>query len=157
MTAGLYAGVVSLIKDLNGNHVVQRCLQRLGPTDSEVCCVICLCCLCECECFARLSRLSTRGWIQTRIGRVRWKVCCAVLSSAHQTLTHIHSQTHSLPVFATHTQFIYQAAGQHCCEVATHRHGCCVLQRCIDFATPSQRKELVEHIASHALSLSQVS
>ena len=29
-------GVVSLIKDLNGNHVVQRCLQRLGPSDSQV-------------------------------------------------------------------------------------------------------------------------
>lgn len=28
-------GVVSLIKDLNGNHVVQRCLQRLGPDDSQ--------------------------------------------------------------------------------------------------------------------------
>lgn len=28
-------GVVSLIKDLNGNHVVQRCLQRLGPEDSQ--------------------------------------------------------------------------------------------------------------------------
>ena len=27
--------MVSLIKDLNGNHVVQRCLQRLGPEDSQ--------------------------------------------------------------------------------------------------------------------------
>lgn len=31
----LRGGVVSLIKDLNGNHVVQRCLQRLGPEDSQ--------------------------------------------------------------------------------------------------------------------------
>jgi len=31
----LKPGVVSLIKDLNGNHVVQRCLQRLGPDDSQ--------------------------------------------------------------------------------------------------------------------------
>jgi hypothetical protein len=29
------AAQVSLIKDLNGNHVVQRCLQRLGPEDSQ--------------------------------------------------------------------------------------------------------------------------
>jgi hypothetical protein len=64
-----------------------------------------------------------------------------------------HTTQHTRPL----SQFIYQAAGQHCCEVATHRHGCCVLQRFIDFATPGQRKELVEHIASHALSLSQVS
>lgn len=31
----LAPGVVHLIKDLNGNHVVQRCLQRLGPEDSQ--------------------------------------------------------------------------------------------------------------------------
>eukprot|EP00775_Hariotina_reticulata_P010966 gene10966-11121_t len=33
--SALGPGVVSLIKDLNGNHVVQRCLQRLGPDDSQ--------------------------------------------------------------------------------------------------------------------------
>jgi hypothetical protein len=30
-------GVVELIKDLNGNHVVQRCLQKLSHEDSQVC------------------------------------------------------------------------------------------------------------------------
>lgn len=79
---------MSLIKDLNGNHVVQRCLQRLGPEDS---------------------------------------------------------------------QFIYDAAVACCVEVATHRHGCCVLQRCIDFATPGQKQALVMEVARHALVLSQVS
>lgn len=83
----LKPGVVSLIKDLNGNHVVQRCLQRLGPEDS---------------------------------------------------------------------QFIYDAACSYCIEVASHRHGCCVLQRCIDFATAQQRRRLVEEIARNALVLSQV-
>ncbi len=83
----LRPGVVSLIKDLNGNHVVQRCLQRLGPEDS---------------------------------------------------------------------QFIYDAAVAHCVEVATHRHGCCVLQRCIDFATPPQKQSLVLEVAKHSLVLSQV-
>jgi hypothetical protein len=85
--SALGPGVVSLIKDLNGNHVVQRCLQRLGPDDS---------------------------------------------------------------------QFVYDAAAAHCTEIATHRHGCCVLQRCIDFATPTQKTELVGEIARHALPLSQV-
>ncbi len=85
--SSLTPGVVSLIKDLNGNHVVQRCLQRLGPDDS---------------------------------------------------------------------QFIYDAAAEHCVEIATHRHGCCVLQRCIDFATPQQKERLVEEIGKRALVLSQV-
>jgi hypothetical protein len=85
--SALSPGVVTLIKDLNGNHVVQRCLQRLGPDDS---------------------------------------------------------------------QFVYEAAKAHCVEVATHRHGCCVLQRCVDFATPTQKAEVVAEVARNALVLSQV-
>ena len=83
----LRGGVVALIRDLNGNHVIQRCLQRLGPEDS---------------------------------------------------------------------QFVYDAACGHTKDIATHRHGCCVLQRCVDFATPIQKQRLVKEIAANALVLSQV-
>lgn len=31
----LSPGVVKLIRDLNGNHVIQRCLQRLNPTEAQ--------------------------------------------------------------------------------------------------------------------------
>jgi len=82
----LKPGVVHLIKDLNGNHVVQRCLQRLGPEDS---------------------------------------------------------------------QFIYDAAIGCCVEIASHRHGCCVLQRCIDFATHEQRTAMIMEISANAFVLSQ--
>lgn len=82
----LQTGVVTLIKDLNGNHVIQRCLQRLASEDS---------------------------------------------------------------------QFIYDAASVYCVDIATHRHGCCVLQRCIDFASIPQRERLVGNFAEHALVLSQ--
>jgi hypothetical protein len=34
--AALADGVVELTKDLNGNHVVQRCLQKLSHEDSQV-------------------------------------------------------------------------------------------------------------------------
>lgn len=78
--------VVTLIKDLNGNHVVQKCLNRLGAEDN---------------------------------------------------------------------QFIYNAVAAHCVEVATHRHGCCVLQRCIDHASEGQRVQLVAEITYNALSLVQ--
>lgn len=37
------------------------------------------------------------------------------------------------------TQFIFDAVTERCVEVATHRHGCCVMQRCIDFGDSSQR------------------
>uniref|UniRef100_A0A7S0XE80 PUM-HD domain-containing protein n=1 Tax=Mantoniella antarctica TaxID=81844 RepID=A0A7S0XE80_9CHLO len=85
-TEALKPGVVTLIKDLNGNHVIQRCLQRLGAEDN---------------------------------------------------------------------QFVYDAARACSVEIATHRHGCCVLQRCIDHAADGQRRALVQEIASQALVLSQ--
>jgi hypothetical protein len=68
--AALHPSVVALIKDLNGNHVIQKCLHKLS---------------------------------------------------------------------AENNQFIYDTVSEHCIEVATHRHGCCVLQRCIDHATEQQK------------------
>ncbi|TIA96481.1 hypothetical protein E3P96_03598 [Wallemia ichthyophaga] len=52
-------------------------------------------------------------------------------------------------------QFIYNAVASNCIEVATHRHGCCVLQRCIDHASDQQRIQLVTEITFHALTLIQ--
>lgn len=43
-----------------------------------------------------------------------------------------------------------------CVGVATHRHGCCVLQRAIDAATVEQSRLLVSHVSRHALQLMQV-
>eukprot|EP00820_Chromera_velia_P022850 Cvel_31367.t1-p1 / transcript=Cvel_31367.t1 / gene=Cvel_31367 / organism=Chromera_velia_CCMP2878 / gene_product=Pumilio domain-containing protein C6G9.14, putative / transcript_product=Pumilio domain-containing protein C6G9.14, putative / location=Cvel_scaffold4661:1-8225(-) / protein_length=1409 / sequence_SO=supercontig / SO=protein_coding / is_pseudo=false len=86
MTDHLSPHVVTLVKDLNGNHVVQRCLTAMKP-----------------------------------------------------------------PL----NQFIFDAMTKNCVEVATHRHGCCVLQRCIDHATPGQKASLVEEVVRHALPLVQ--
>ncbi|KAF3161030.1 hypothetical protein TWF106_002013 [Orbilia oligospora] len=76
--------VVELIQDLNGNHVIQKCLNRLKPEDA---------------------------------------------------------------------QFIFDAVGKNCVTVGTHRHGCCVLQRCIDHASTPQRAELIAHITENAFAL----
>lgn len=78
--------VVQLIQDLNGNHVIQKCLNKLGPDDSD---------------------------------------------------------------------FIFSAVGLHSIEVGTHRHGCCVLQRCIDHATGQKKSWLIAQITEHALKLVQ--
>jgi hypothetical protein len=53
------------------------------------------------------------------------------------------------------SQFIYNAVAANCVEVATHRHGCCVLQRCIDHASDLQRVQLVNEITFNALTLVQ--
>lgn len=34
--SGLKPGFLSLVKDLNGNHVIQTCLTTLGPSDTKV-------------------------------------------------------------------------------------------------------------------------
>ncbi|OTB05440.1 hypothetical protein M426DRAFT_72919 [Hypoxylon sp. CI-4A] len=78
--------VVELIQDLNGNHVIQKCLNKLSAPDA---------------------------------------------------------------------QFIFSAVGNHCVEVGTHRHGCCVLQRCIDHATGDQKLWLVNKIIENACRLVQ--
>lgn len=36
-----------------------------------------------------------------------------------------------------------------CVEIACHKHGCCVMQKCIDGATPSQKLILCLEIAKH--------
>ena len=78
--------VVELIQDLNGNHVIQKCLNRLTSEDA---------------------------------------------------------------------QFIFDAVGTHCVVVGTHRHGCCVLQRCIDHASGNQKADLIAQITQNAFKLVQ--
>lgn len=78
--------VVPLIQDLNGNHVIQKCLNHLQPQDA---------------------------------------------------------------------QFIFTAVGNNCMAVGTHRHGCCVLQRCIDHASGDQKSELIRQITENSIDLVQ--
>jgi hypothetical protein len=78
--------VVDLIQDLNGNHVIQKCLNHLKSPEA---------------------------------------------------------------------QFIFDAVGEHCITVGTHRHGCCVLQRCIDHAAGYQKIELIRKITAHSFHLVQ--
>ena len=52
-------------------------------------------------------------------------------------------------------QFIYDAVCANIFPVATNRHGCCVLQRCIDSASEFQRESLVSCIVDNAVALVQ--
>lgn len=56
---------------------------------------------------------------------------------------------------ASDNQFIYDAVAAKCVDVATHRHGCCVLQRCIDHASETQRRQLVQEITMYSQTLVQ--
>lgn len=52
-------------------------------------------------------------------------------------------------------QFVYDAACDNLVDISTLRHGCCVLQRCIDAADKGQRDRLVSAIVEHAVELVQ--
>ncbi|XP_039041454.1 putative pumilio homolog 7, chloroplastic [Hibiscus syriacus] len=82
----LKPGILDLIKDLNGNHVLQRCLQCLDNEDNKI---------------------------------------------------------------------IFEAAVQFCVDIATHRHGCCVLQRCIAHSTRQHRDNLITQVSRNGLLLAQ--
>ncbi|XP_044507394.1 putative pumilio homolog 7, chloroplastic isoform X2 [Mangifera indica] len=84
--SALEPGFRNLIKDLNGNHVVQRCLQCFTNEDNS---------------------------------------------------------------------FIFVAAAKYCVEIATHQHGCCVLQRCISHSSGEYRENLVAEISANGLRLAE--
>jgi pumilio RNA-binding family len=50
---------------------------------------------------------------------------------------------------------VFEAAQENVVELATHRHGCCVLQRCIDAATDTQRQSIVDCIVNASVVLIQ--
>lgn len=45
-----------------------------------------------------------------------------------------------------YTQFIFDACMQNCIQIGKHKHGCCVMQRCLEKGTRTQKLELANHI-----------
>jgi hypothetical protein len=54
----------------------------------------------------------------------------------------------------TRQMIVHECCGK-CVEIAMHRHGCCVLQRCMDVASAQQKAELLKEIVQNALVLVQ--
>lgn len=52
-------------------------------------------------------------------------------------------------------QFIFDAATKFCVEIACHRHGCCVLNRCVANSNGKYREKLVTSISANSLFLAQ--
>jgi hypothetical protein len=54
-----------------------------------------------------------------------------------------------------HAQFVFDAVAESVGDVARHRHGCCVIQRCLDSPPSPARSHLVRRIVAKALELMQ--
>lgn len=86
VVSALKQNLISLVRNLNGNHVVQACLHNLSSDTNK---------------------------------------------------------------------FIFDNVTANCVHVATHRHGCCVMQRCIDYGNAEQREALISEIVNKTLLLVQ--
>ena len=51
-------------------------------------------------------------------------------------------------------QFIFDIIQANLLYIACHRHGCCVLQRCLDYGNKQQCQQLSQEIAKHTIKLS---
>uniref|UniRef100_A0A7S1VIA4 PUM-HD domain-containing protein n=1 Tax=Grammatophora oceanica TaxID=210454 RepID=A0A7S1VIA4_9STRA len=54
-----------------------------------------------------------------------------------------------------HARFVFDAVATSVGDVARHRHGCCVIQRCLDSPTSEARSHLVHRIVEKCLELMQ--
>ncbi|CAH0478875.1 unnamed protein product [Peronospora belbahrii] len=54
-----------------------------------------------------------------------------------------------------YNQFVFDAVCKECTTVGTHRHGCCVLQRCLDAANTMQKAAVIEQVERQAMKLMQ--
>ena len=79
------------------------------------------------------------------------------LKDEHSTV-YVHDSIHSIDMsicISFLLQFIFDASVKYCVEIATHQHGCCVLQRCIYYAIGKNRDRLISEICKHGLHLAQ--
>ena len=54
-----------------------------------------------------------------------------------------------------HSKFVFDAVARSVGDVARHRHGCCVIQRCLDSPSSPARSNLVKRIVEKSLDLMQ--
>ncbi|KAI9300586.1 armadillo-type protein [Cunninghamella echinulata] len=150
---------VELMTDPFGNYLCQKLVERCNDTQrtaivdtiSPDLLQICLSMHGTRAIQKLIEYLSTSHQIQTVTSALHPNVVTLIkdLNGNHVIQKCLHRLS------AEHNQFIYDIVSEHCIEVATHRHGCCVLQRCIDHAVDAQKSQLVQVVTCNALPLVQ--
>lgn len=103
----LRPGYRILIKDLNGHHVILRCLQCLAIDYNKV------------------------------------------------RFDHVIGYLFFLFLILFFLQHIFAAAADHCVEIASDQHGCCVLQRCLFYSDGRYQANLIMQIVDNGFHLAQ--
>ena len=120
ISAAIRCNCMELIRDMNGNHVVQRCLACMAREQARATA-------------ASLPRLPPHQPLPS--------------PPSPSPLLHPRPRTEAHPSQAS---FVYEAAAADCLAISTHRHGCCVMQRCLDRAEGEQRQAIVSEVIRHA-------
>lgn len=149
---------VDLSKDRFGNYLIQKLIQVVDE-DSLISIGMVLC-----DDAVELAKdVHGTRVIQKLLQRLRnqqllQRLCTSFKASVIDLSVNTHGnhviQT-LLRVLPTYSQFIYDSCEEHCITIATQKHGCCVVQKCLDFATPKQSKSLMKVVIRHAYSLVQ--
>jgi pumilio RNA-binding family len=50
-------------------------------------------------------------------------------------------------------QFVYDIIVESLIDITTHKHGCCVLQKCIEYATNDQKKVIINKLVENTILL----
>jgi pumilio RNA-binding family len=77
---------------------------------------------------------------------------CIIDFSKDPNATHIIVKYVST-VKAPHNQFIYDTIMENLIDITTHKHGCCILQKCLEHANPKQRKMIIDKLLENTILL----
>jgi Pumilio-family RNA binding repeat len=127
VVAALSSAAVELATSANGNHIMQRVLEHFSKPASDD------------PVQADSSTTSSPHSNNSHSSSAAGAGATAAASSGRES----------------DSAFVYKSLQVACFEVATHRHGCCVVQRALDAASPAQRAGLVAEVGRHALALMQ--
>lgn len=89
---------------------------------------------------------------------MRWSYFTRVSANIHMLSMHWSYFTRvsaDIFIFTLFKQFIFESAAANCFNMAVHRHGCCVLQRCISNARGVYQANLIVEICARGFELAQ--
>lgn len=160
VTASLRPGVVTLIKDLNGNHVVQRCLQHLSSEDCQFIFEVVTCHCVEiathrhgCCVLQRCVDFSMGVPQQRLIAEI---AANALLLSQDPFGNYVVQYVLDLGMPWVATKVIEQLAG-HFAHLSMQKFSSNVVEKCLKFADEEHKNQLIQELMedSHLLELLQ--
>jgi len=149
----LLAQLPELMTDAYGNYLIQKVVQYASH-DQQLELIKCLApSLADVSLNVHGTRAVQRILECVRGEEVETLVADALAPRLEELMEDLHANHVVQRCVATLTgrrsDFIFEAVQRNFVAVGTHRHGCCVLQRCLDNALGSVKQALVQRVIDH--------